>query len=141
MKRLLAGMELKVQPEPYAIVSIDREEEEKAKAAVGELSPFSSLTLDHAEASMVVKTGEWRGIRDGFKRYEEEGPYRLITFDMVLDLSLVGFMAIISARLAEAGVSIYALSTYLRDHILVREGDLEKAIGALQGLIEECKEG
>ena len=47
-------------------------------------------------------------------------------------------MAVVSARLAEAGVSIYALSTFLRDHILVKSGDAEKAVDVLRGLVDEC---
>ena len=69
----------------------------------------------------------------------EEGPYRLITFEIVLDLSVVGFLAAVSARLAEEGVSIYALSTFLRDHILVKGEDADRAAEALRRLIEECK--
>jgi hypothetical protein len=41
--------------------------------------------------------------------------------------------------LAEEGVSIYAISTYLRDHILVRKEDSPRAVAALRKLIEEYR--
>ncbi len=60
--------------------------------------------------------------------------WKVITFDMVLPFSLVGFLAWVAAALAGAGVSICALSAYSTDHILVKFGDLEKALGTLEKL-------
>jgi hypothetical protein len=137
--KLLAETEITVHPGPFTIVSIDRSEEAKARRLLVDLAHFSSLTFDVAEVSLVVKEDEWSSLRNRFEKYQEEGPYRLITFDIVLDLSIVGFMAVVSQRLADEGVSIYALSTYLRDHILVKEGDCEKAVEALRSLIEESR--
>ncbi len=48
-----------------------------------------------------------------------------------LDFSLKGILSSISAVLAEAGVSIFALSTYDTDYILMRESDKECAAQAL----------
>lgn len=121
-------------------MSINRSEEDKAKGIIAELGPFSSLTFDLAEVSLVVKTEQWGVLRERFEEYQEEGPYRLITFDIVLDPSIVGFMAVVSRRLVDEGVSIYALSTYLRDHILVKEGDCEKAVEALRSLMAESRQ-
>jgi hypothetical protein len=138
--RLLAETEITVHPDPFTIVSIDRNEEDKARSLLLDLAPFSSLTFDIAEVSLVVKENEWSSLRNGFEKVQEDGPYRLITFDIVLDLSIVGFMAVISRRLADEGVSIYALSTYLRDHILVKEGHCVKAVEALRSLIAESRQ-
>ena len=49
-------------------------------------------------------------------------------------------MAVVSRRLADEGVSIYALSTFLRDHILVKESDCLRAMEALRSLIEESQQ-
>jgi hypothetical protein len=138
--RLLAETEITIHPDPFTIVSIDRSEEDKARTFLVDLAPFSSLTFDVAEVSLVVKENEWSSLRNIFEKYQEEGPYRLITFDIVLDLAIVGFMAVVSRRLADEGVSIYALSTYLRDHILVKEGDCGKAVEALRSLIAESRQ-
>jgi hypothetical protein len=48
-----------------------------------------------------------------------------------LDFSLVGILASIASPLAQAGVSIFALSTYDTDYVLVKEFDLERAMEAL----------
>lgn len=140
IRRLLANTEIFLHPTEFTLVSIDRSEEENARSLLSGLEAFSSMTFDLAEVSLVLETDAWAGLRSDFEGFREEGPYRLITFDIVLDLSIVGFLAAISAKLAEACVSIYALSTFLRDHILVKEGDAEKAVGVLSALIEECRE-
>ncbi len=139
IKKILSETRILVHPETFTLVSINRKEEEKARLLLQDLEAFSSMTFDHAEVSLVLRSDRWAELRGGFRDFEEEGPYRLITFDIVLDLSIVGFMAVISARLAEAGVSIYALSTFLRDHILVKSGDAEKAVDVLRGLVEGCR--
>lgn len=48
-----------------------------------------------------------------------------------LDFSLTGILSSLSAVLAEANVSIFALSTYDTDYILLREADKESASKAL----------
>ena len=139
IKRILSETRILVHPETFTLVSIDRKEEERARLLLQDLEAFSSVTFDHAEVSLVLRFDKWAEIRGDFRDFKEEGPYRLITFDIVLDLSIVGFMAVVSARLAEAGVSIYALSTFLKDHILVKSGDAEKAVDVLRGLVEGCE--
>ena len=48
-----------------------------------------------------------------------------------LDFDLVGVLASLSTTLAQAGVSIFAISTYNTDYVFVRETDLDKAKDAL----------
>ena len=138
VKELLSRTSIQLDPDQYVIASIDLQEEKKARETLKDLDVFSSVTYDYKEISVVAKTSEWRKVRDNFSNIEEAGPYRLITFNLVLDLSIVGFMAEISKRLAEHMVSIYAVSTYLRDHILVKSEDAEKAISCLEGIILEA---
>jgi hypothetical protein len=49
-----------------------------------------------------------------------------------LDFNQVGIIAGLSGTLADAGVSIFALSTYDTDYVLVKQGDLERAAAALR---------
>jgi uncharacterized protein len=48
-----------------------------------------------------------------------------------LDFSLTGVLSTIAAPLALAGISLFALSTYDTDYVLVRETDLDQAISVL----------
>lgn len=49
-----------------------------------------------------------------------------------LDFSITGLIAAISGALAKASVSIFAVSTYDTDYILINEADREKAAAALK---------
>ena len=63
-----------------------------------------------------------------------EKDWKIITFDMVLPFSLVGFMSKISAALAEEKISIFALSAFSTDHVLVKSKDLKKAVKKLKSV-------
>lgn len=136
---LLSETKIVAHPDDFTIVSIDRKEEDAARRLLKGLTAFSSITFDAAEVSLVLKMEEWDRLKGRFRDFREEGPYRLITFDIVLDLSVVGFLAAVSSFLADEGISIYALSTFLRDHILVKRQDAERAVSAIQLKIDECK--
>jgi len=58
----------------------------------------------------------------GWRAFQVQGP---------LDFSLVGILASIAAPLAEAGISIFALSTFETDYILVKQSSLDRAVQAL----------
>jgi hypothetical protein len=62
-----------------------------------------------------------------------EAGWRLMQVAGPLEFSLTGVLAAIAAPLAKAGVSIFALSTFDTDYVLVKEDDLAKAIEALRG--------
>src|SRR5690349_512438 len=53
--------------------------------------------------------------------------WRCLAVDGPLDFDLIGVLAELSGTLADAGVSIFAVSTYDTDHLLVREGDVQLA--------------
>lgn len=65
---------------------------------------------------------------------EIEKDWKIFTFDMILPFELVGFLAKISKVLADEKISIFAISAYSTDHILVKEKDLAKAIKKLENL-------
>ena len=49
-----------------------------------------------------------------------------------LPLDLIGILASIAEPLAEAGLSIFAISTYDTDYVLVKGRDLDTAVRALK---------
>ena len=48
-----------------------------------------------------------------------------------MDFSLVGILASISTILAQSEISIFAISTYDTDYILVKNNDIDIAIDSL----------
>ena len=71
-------------------------------------------------------------------KYKEEDAiekgWKILTFDMTLPFGLTGFMAAVSKVLADANISIFAISAYSTDHILIKETDLKKAKAQLEKL-------
>ena len=61
-----------------------------------------------------------------------EKGWKVLKIQGTLDFGLVGVLAKISSSLARAGVSIFAISTYNTDYILVREALLNTALHALK---------
>ena len=62
-----------------------------------------------------------------------EKGWRLLTVRGPLEFTLTGIMAALSGELAAAGVSLFALSTYDTDHLLVKADTLDAAVAALEG--------
>jgi hypothetical protein len=87
---------------------------------------FWSATRTPSEVSLVCQTDyvpentlaerDWRGIK----------------VNGSLDFSLTGILAGLARTLADAQISLFALSTYDTDYILVKSGKLDAAVQALQ---------
>lgn len=61
----------------------------------------------------------------------EQG-WRYFMVEGILDFSLVGILSSLSGALARRGISIFAISTYDTDYILVKEQELDRAVEALR---------
>lgn len=114
---------LTLLPDRLAVCRLDCEAEVPGWAFS---NTFFSITRTEDELSIVaaeerVPPGlacEW-----GWVCFKVEGP---------IDFSLTGVLASILNPLAEAGVSIFAISTYDTDYVLVKEEKLKEAQGALK---------
>ena len=89
-------------------------------------STFFSLTQTPKEVSLVCDAmwvpPEIMGEKD----------WRCFEVDGVLDFSLVGILSELSGILAAERISIFVISTYDTDYILVREHSLNQAMQALK---------
>jgi hypothetical protein len=57
---------------------------------------------------------------------------RLMQIEGTLAFSLTGVLASVAAPLANAGISIFAVSTYDTDYLLVSDEDLQEATQVLE---------
>lgn len=100
----------------------------KPRDASWQDKPFHFLSRTDGERSLVCPTSDapegciaredgWRGLR----------------VQGALDFSLVGILARLSNALAEAGVSLFAVSTYDTDYLFVKSESWENALAALRG--------
>ncbi len=61
-----------------------------------------------------------------------EGGWRAMKVEGPLDFALTGILAALAGPLAEAGIAIFAISTYDTDYILVKEEKLKEATEVLR---------
>jgi hypothetical protein len=98
-------------------------------------NPFTALIIDKDEVTLMIEEEDFEEYKKRLLYHEvSETCYRLITFDIELESSLVGFMARISLALAEANISIMPFAAFSRDHLFVSEADFDKAITVLEDL-------
>ena len=93
-------------------------------------APFM-IIKDAFEVTMLLDDVDFGTMRHTLREAKVGRGYRLLTFDLELDLTVVGFMAEISRILADASIPILALSAFTRDHLLIRQQDLANALKAL----------
>jgi hypothetical protein len=117
-----SDISLVVNPERLAVCRLPAEADLPDWARPGELLAFlhtrNALSVVCAERFVPPEIKAERG----WRMLEVQGP---------LDFTLVGVLASISVPLARAGVSIFVLSTFDTDLILVKDEALEKAVQAL----------
>jgi hypothetical protein len=94
-----------------------------AKAPAGE---FFSVTRTRDELSIIIANAR------APQEAKCERDWRPLMVKGPLDFNLVGIIAGLSGTLADAGVSIFALSTYDTDYIMVKQTDLDRALAALR---------
>jgi hypothetical protein len=88
-------------------------------------SQFYSITKTAEELSLVCN-------QDNIPRDVKcEKEWRILKIEGILDFSLIGILSSISGILAFNNISIFAISTYDTDYILVKEKDIDNAIKAL----------
>ena len=137
---LLRQARVEVAPETFNLVSLHREDWLKLLENP-ELSPRMSapfmIFLDKWEVTLLLDEIDFAAIRHAVGEAKTEGNFRLLSFDIELDFNVVGFLAEVSRILAEANISIVALSAFSRDHILIKQSDLSNALKILGEFVEE----
>jgi hypothetical protein len=63
-----------------------------------------------------------------------ERDWRALRITGTLDFSLTGILASLAIPLAAAGISIFAVSTFDTDYVLVKADRIDEAIGALEAV-------
>lgn len=87
---------------------------------------FFAVTRTRDELSIVVPQAQ------APSDARQERDFRALKVAGPLDFSAVGVLASLTGPLAQAGISLFALSTFDTDYVLVRERDLPRALAALR---------
>ncbi len=86
-----------------------------------------SITRTPDELSVVCPQG---AVPEGVRC---ERGWRCLRVAGAIELSALGVLAALAVPLAEAGVSVFAVSTFDTDYLLVKDRDLPAALEALRG--------
>jgi len=139
-RQLLRKTRVEVAPETFFLVSL-RHADWRKLLENPELSPRMSAPFmifsDKFEVTLLLDEVDFGTIRHAVRDAKSEGNFRLLTFDIELDFTVVGFLSEVLGILAEAGISIVALSAFSRDHLLIKQEDLAKALKVLGEYVEE----
>jgi uncharacterized protein len=121
MKRLIVD----VRPGDYTVQRLDPEA--KVPAGLFDLTDcLVSVTRTPDETSIICPSSFVIG------DVPHEKGWRLLTVRGPLEFTLTGIMAALAGELAAAGVTLFAVSTYDTDHLLVKHTDLGRAVLALR---------
>lgn len=103
------------QVEDYSLVNLNSE-----YSFIGKTDEEKSLVCitDEVPANVIQRD-------DGWKAFRIQG---------VLDFSLIGILAKIAAALADNGISIFAVSIYNTDYVLMKKENYQKALDVLKAL-------
>src|SRR5438094_762702 len=112
-------LQLTLLPCAYAVCRLPADANLPAWATFG---PFVSLTRTPSELSVVCPQ---EVVPEGVRH---EPGWRCLGIPGTLDFALVGILSSLVVPLAEAGVSVFAISTFDTDYLLIRESDLQRAI-------------
>jgi hypothetical protein len=140
-RALWARTRITVCPEPCMLVSLRPDAPPDAiaeAAALAACGPFSALIVAPGEISLTVPAASWRASALRQESTGESGPYVAIALDLTIELDVTGYLAPAAARLAAAGIPIVPQCAYLKDYLLVREADRDRALAVLEQLIADC---
>ena len=121
-------------PETFALVALRNEDWlkllEDPALSPRMTAPFA-IFKDKWEVTLLLDETDFETMRTGLREAKIERGFRLLSFDVELDFTVVGFLAFISQKLAENAIPIVALSAFSRDHLLIKQEHLPKALKVL----------
>ena len=113
------NLTLELLPDVYSICRLDPQADIPSWVLEGD---FLSITRTKNELSLVCSQERVPHV------VECDKGWRCIMVRGPLDLSLVGILASLTSSLAEVDISIFAISTYETDYLLVKGENLRRAV-------------
>ena len=117
------NLTLELLPDVYSICRLDPQADIPSWVLEGD---FLSITRTKNELSLVCSQERVPHV------VECDKGWRCIMVRGPLDLSLVGILASLTSSLAEVGISIFAISTFETDYLLVKVENLRRALLKLE---------
>jgi len=140
IKSLWARTRIEPWPGDYMLVSLPHESLIEALSMVSSAAGhFSAVVVERDEVSLTVEEGLWKARASAVPHHSADGPYRAVTLRLNVDLGVSGYFAPAADRLADAGISIVPQCAFMKDHVLIRAEDADRAVGIMEDLVRECQ--
>ena len=131
---LLGRTRVEVAPATFVLVGM-RHEDWSRLLEQPELSPRPTvpfmLLRDTNEVTLLLEEEDWLAMRHAVRDARIEGGWRLLTLNIELGWHVTGFLARVTEILAAAGIPLGALTAFSRDHLLIKQDDLGRALRVL----------
>ncbi|MBN1470059.1 MAG: ACT domain-containing protein [Fusobacteriaceae bacterium] len=114
----MGKLKLKILDGLYAVCQVG----ENFKNFDLENKDFFSITKTEDEVSVVI-------LQDKIKaEIKAEKDWKILKIEGILDFSLIGILSKISSILAKNQISVFVISTFNTDYILIKEEKIKEAI-------------
>lgn len=140
IEKILAATSLRIHPHRFVLVSMPLSTLTLLKQRLSDIdSPFWSLSVEEAEVTVILPITAWNTITSYFSKTRVEEDYRVITLDVTVPWDVAGFLTKILGVLAQENISCGLVSGFSRDHLIIKNKDLLRAIEILNQLIESAQ--
>lgn len=118
---LLADMRPELRHQPYVFLTSAKDFDEKIKSG-------AVMVFLEAEGVTIVVAEEIAQVL----KIEYQNTWAMITLTIHSDLNAIGFLAAITKKLADAGISVNAVSAFYHDHLFVPWEKRDNAMNILR---------
>ncbi len=129
--QLMRETRVEVAPGTLALMSISHQDWTRLLQEP-ELSPRPDSVFlvlrDTHEVTLLIEEDGYQRLHKIVPEARVEIGFRLVTLDIALDWNIVGYLALVTRILAEEDISVGAVSAFSRDHLLIKQEDLGKAL-------------
>jgi uncharacterized protein len=126
LSTLLQSMQPTLQPGEYVFCSVDPNDDHSALKPIGLFREVEGLTLILSRAVAEAAALPYGAV------------FHWITLSVHSSLEAVGFLAAVTQKLAEQGISVNPVSAFYHDHLFVPASRSAEAMQLLQALSAEA---
>ena len=137
LRKIFRRTKLVVLPEDYLMIRLPVD----AKPIPGEwyrplTTRYAVFVREPKDITLIIPRRKWLRMQAMFAKSQVSEPMKVVIFDIELGINVYGFIAAMSKVLADARISIMPVSSFHRDHILVRKADLPRTVRLLRQFLQ-----
>ncbi len=137
---LIRETRVEVAPGTYVLIGLNYKDWTRVLENP-ELSPHADSPFlvfrDGREVTLLLGENDWQRLRHLIRDARIERGFRLVTLDIELPWNVVGYLARVTEILAAGEIPVGALSSFSRDHLLIKQDDLGRALRVLSEHVKE----